>query len=138
MGKVTWCNAADILQAMRLFSVAIELLTGCCIQRFAALLLLLLLLLQIIKQVKKLIYVKDVSDITSVPYVARELMLVKVRVRVCVSVSLRVWGVGAGKGKGVNGLRCRFLGIGGCERFVGVDGVSVLQKGGTLSVRYEL
>ncbi len=34
---------------------------------------------QIIKQVKKLIYVKDVSDITSVPYVARELMLVKVR-----------------------------------------------------------
>lgn len=34
--------------------------------------------LQIIKQVKKLVYVKDVSDITSVPYVARELMLVKV------------------------------------------------------------
>jgi acetolactate synthase small subunit len=33
---------------------------------------------QIIKQVNKLIYVKDVSDITSVPYVARELMLVKV------------------------------------------------------------
>jgi acetolactate synthase small subunit len=35
--------------------------------------------LQIIKQVKKLIYVKDVSDITAMPYVARELMLVKVR-----------------------------------------------------------
>lgn len=34
---------------------------------------------KIIKQVNKLIYVKDVSDITSVPYVARELMLVKVR-----------------------------------------------------------
>lgn len=34
---------------------------------------------KIIKQVKKLVYVKDVSDITSVPYVARELMLVKVR-----------------------------------------------------------
>jgi acetolactate synthase small subunit len=35
--------------------------------------------MQIIKQVKKLIYVKDVSDITAMPYVARELMLVKVR-----------------------------------------------------------
>lgn len=34
--------------------------------------------LQVIKQVKKLVYVKELSDITSVPYVARELMLVKV------------------------------------------------------------
>jgi hypothetical protein len=110
MGKVTCCNAADILQAMRLFSVALKLLTGCCIQRFAAsLLLLLLLLLQIIKQVKKLIYVKDVSDITSVPYVARELMLVKVRVRVCVSVSIRVWGWGAG-GKGGQWLVVQLFG----------------------------
>jgi acetolactate synthase small subunit len=29
--------------------------------------------------VKKLVYVKDVEDITAVPYVARELMLIKVR-----------------------------------------------------------
>jgi acetolactate synthase small subunit len=28
--------------------------------------------------VKKLVYVKDVEDITAVPYVARELMLIKV------------------------------------------------------------
>eukprot|EP00882_Tetradesmus_deserticola_P010476 GHRQ01011065.1.p1 GENE.GHRQ01011065.1~~GHRQ01011065.1.p1 ORF type:complete len:482 (+),score=214.19 GHRQ01011065.1:666-2111(+) len=34
---------------------------------------------KIIKQVKKLVYVKDVEDITAVPYVARELMLIKVR-----------------------------------------------------------
>lgn len=34
---------------------------------------------KVIKQVKKLVYVKDVEDITAVPYVARELMLIKVR-----------------------------------------------------------
>eukprot|EP00878_Enallax_costatus_P009094 GHUV01009507.1.p1 GENE.GHUV01009507.1~~GHUV01009507.1.p1 ORF type:complete len:386 (+),score=83.20 GHUV01009507.1:826-1983(+) len=34
---------------------------------------------KVIKQVKKLIYVKDVQDITATPYVARELMLIKVR-----------------------------------------------------------
>jgi hypothetical protein len=42
-------------------------------------LLLLLLLLVTYSQVKKLVYVKDVEDITAVPYVARELMLIKVR-----------------------------------------------------------
>jgi hypothetical protein len=40
---------------------------------------LLLLLLLFCYQVKKLVYVKDVEDITAVPYVARELMLIKVR-----------------------------------------------------------
>ncbi len=34
---------------------------------------------KIMKQVEKLVYVKDITDITAVPYVARELMLVKVR-----------------------------------------------------------
>lgn len=52
---------------------------------------------QIIKQVNKLIYVKDVSDITSVPYVARELMLVKVGQDLLVLVW---WGLGRGGGTG--------------------------------------
>eukprot|EP00879_Flechtneria_rotunda_P028807 GHRR01031033.1.p1 GENE.GHRR01031033.1~~GHRR01031033.1.p1 ORF type:complete len:317 (+),score=98.16 GHRR01031033.1:434-1384(+) len=34
---------------------------------------------KVIKQVNKLVYVKDLVDITAVPYVARELMLIKVR-----------------------------------------------------------
>jgi acetolactate synthase small subunit len=41
--------------------------------------------------VKKLVYVKDVEDITAVPYVARELMLIKVGRDQRIRVSL-YWG----------------------------------------------